>query len=87
MADDVMFTIDDANKAQKALREAAGLGPAHFSVPAVVGMLGDEIEALRGAGRSDAEIADIIATASGKPMDASAIAEHYAPPEERHPGE
>ena len=87
MADDVMFSIDEANQAQKALREAAGLGPARFSVPAVVGMLSDEIEALRKAGRSDDEIADVIAAASGKSVAGDAIGKHYAPPKERHPSD
>ena len=83
MSDDTMFTIDDANAAQKALRDAAGLGPARFPIPAVVGMLGDEIEALRSAGRSDADIAAIITKASGKPIEPAAIDAHHTPPSKR----
>lgn len=86
MADEISFTIDEANKAQKALREAAGLAPARFPIPAVVGMLSDEIEALRTSGKTDADIANIIETASGKPIGASAISEHYVAPDKRHSG-
>ena len=55
-----MYPVEGAIRAQKALREAAGLGPEQFPVQAFVGMMSDEIEELRKRGRSDQEIARLI---------------------------
>ena len=80
-----LYPVEEAIKAQKSLREAAGLGPEQFPVEAFVGMISDEIENLRKRGRSDEEIASIIKSNSAIEITASEIAENYASPEQRHP--
>ena len=79
-----MYPIEEAIKAQKSLREAAGLGPEQFPIQAFVGMISDEIEFLRKRGKSDDEIASIIQRSSAIEITASEIAENYASPQERH---
>ncbi len=79
-----MYPLEEAIKAQKSLREAAGLGTEQFPVEAFVGMISDEIEALRRGGKSDEEIASIIRSHSTIEITAAEIADHYATPEARH---
>ena len=78
------YPVEEAVRAQKALRKMAGMEPEMFPVEAFVGMISDEIEVLRGLGRSDAEIADTITTNSKIAITPEEIAENYAPPEARH---
>lgn len=84
MPEPKMYSIEEALKAQKALRSLAGLGPEFFPVDAFVGMISDEIEALRKRGKTDAEIAAAIRENSSIGISADDIRAHYAPPEERH---
>ena len=81
------ISLDEALKAQKALRDAAGSGPEEFPLPAFIGMISDEVETLRGMGKSDDEIAAIIQANSSIRITAEEIREHYATPEQRHSGE
>jgi hypothetical protein len=67
------------------LREAAGLPPETFPVEAFVGMVSDEIETLRGQGRSDEQIAQLIREHSTIIITADEIAANYATPDQRHP--
>ena len=83
MAEPPSFTLEEAIAAQRAMRRNLGLDEETFPVPAFVGMVSDEIEKLRSAGRSDGEIADIVRQATGKTIAADDIAEHYATPEQR----
>jgi hypothetical protein len=76
--------VEEALKAQKSLRDAAGLAPEQFPVQAFVGMVSDEIETLRKRGKTDDEIASIIRSNSAIEITAAEIAENYASPEERH---
>ena len=76
------FSLEEAIRAQRRLREALGLGEERFPVPAFVEMIGDEIEAMRGAGRSDQEIADIVAEATGRRIEPGEIGRHHAAPGE-----
>ena len=46
-----VYPVEEAVKAQRALRSAAGLGPKMFPVQAFVGMISDEIDLLRKAGK------------------------------------
>ena len=85
MSTEKMYPVEEAIKAQKSLREAAGLGPEQFPVQAFVGMISDEIESLRKRGKSDEEIASIIRQSSAIAISAAEIAENYAAPEDRHP--
>ena len=80
-----MYPVEEAIKAQKSLREAAGLGPEQFPVEAFVGMISDEIENLRNRGKSDEEIASIIKSNSAIDITPLEIAKNYASPEQRHP--
>ena len=84
MQSDKVYSVEEALKAQKALRDLGGLGPEEFPIQAFVGMISDEIEHLRNMGRSDEEIARVIATNSKIDITAAEIAENYASPVERH---
>ena len=78
------FPLEEALRAQKALRSAAGLGPEMFPVEAFVGMISDEIDQLRAQGKSDNDIANLVTQNSNIQITADDIAENYAPAEERH---
>ena len=78
-----MYPVEEAIKAQKALREAAGLGAEQFPVEAFVGMISDEIGQLRERSLSDKQIADLIETNSAIRITPDEIAENYAAPELR----
>ena len=84
MQPDKVYSLEEAVKAQKALRTLAGLGPEEFPVQAFVGMISDEIEQLRAMGRTDEEIAGVIRENSEIEISAGEIAENYAGPEQRH---
>lgn len=79
-----MFPLQEALKAQKALRDAAGLAPEQFPMEAFVGMISDEVESLRTRGKSDDDIAAMIRQHSAIEITAAEIAAHYASPEERY---
>lgn len=78
------YLIDQAVRAQQALRDAAGLGAERFPIEAFVGMISDEIQVLRAQGKSDTEIAELISANSTIEITAAEIADHYASPEKRH---
>ncbi len=78
------YPLEEALRAQTALREAAGLAPESFPIQAFIGMISDEIEALRQRGKTDEDIARLIRDHSGINITAAEIAENYATPEERH---
>lgn len=78
------YPIEEALKAQKALRSAAGLGPEAFPIQAFVGMISDEIEQLRKLGQTDQQIAKVITSSSKIEITAEEIAENYASAQERH---
>lgn len=84
MTEAVDFDIREALSAQRALRDELGLGPERFPVPAFVGMISDEIERMRAAGRSDEDVAAVIERATGKRVPAADIARFYAEPDRRH---
>jgi hypothetical protein len=79
------YPIEEALRAQQALRAAAGLSRELFRIPAFVGMVSDEIEALRKLGRTDEQIAHIVCQSSAIEVTAAEIAVNYASPVERHP--
>ena len=81
------FTLEEAVRAQRALRAAIGLDDERFPVPAFVEMISDEIEQARAAGRSDADVAAIVADVTGHSIDPADIARHYVAPADRHPGQ
>ena len=80
-----MYPLEEALKAQTALRSEAGLEPEQFPIQAFVGMISDEIETLRAQGKSDEQIADIIRKNSKIKITSDEVAANYAPTEARHP--
>ncbi len=83
MVDERGYELAEALKAQAALRRTAGMGEERFSIEALVGMISDEIETLRGQGRTDEEIARVIAGSSAVRVSAEEIGRYYASAEER----
>ena len=77
------YPLDEALRAQKALREAAGFGPEMFPLEAFVGMVSDEIEQLREQGKSDDQIAALIRANSGIEITGEEISRNFATSEER----
>jgi hypothetical protein len=77
------YSLEEALRAQKALRKLAGLEPETFPVEAFVGMISDEIEILRRRGYSDEQIAEIVTQSSAIEITADEIAANYATPEQR----
>ena len=73
----VGFTGAQAMTAQAALREAAGLPPERFPKEAFIGMISDEIRALRDRGRDDAAIAGIISGATGGHVSAEDLERYF----------
>ncbi len=56
------YSLDQALRARSVLRSAAGLGEETFNENELVGMLSDEIRALRDKGSSEEDIAGILQT-------------------------
>lgn len=79
------YPVEQAIRAQKALRDAAGLGPELFPIQAFVGMISDEIETLRSQGKTDEEIANLITANSSIEITASEITDNFASADRRHP--
>ncbi|WP_428152227.1 hypothetical protein [Brevundimonas sp.] len=87
MPDQLTFSLDEAIKAQRSLRQALGLGEERFEVPEFVEMISDEIEQMRDAGKSDEDIVAVVADATGHRMDPADLDRHYIAPKDRHGGE
>ena len=83
---DTVMSLPQVLAAQRALRESIGLGEERFPLPAFIGMVSDEIEQARAAGRDDAGIAELLSSASGASVSADDIARFYATPEQRQRG-
>jgi hypothetical protein len=77
------YTLEDARTAQKILRDKAGLPEEQFPIRAFVGMLCDEIEALRGQGVTDEEMSQLLEANSSIHISGEEIAYNYEPPEDR----
>ena len=86
MDEEQTFSVEDAVAVQRELRRSLGLAAATFPLPAFVGMISDEIEQFRAAGKSDADIAAVIRNTVGREVSPETIAQFYAPPEQRHGG-
>ena len=82
--DDRKFSAQEAVAVQREMRRSLGLGAEEFPLPAFVGMISDEIEQLRAAGRSDADIAGMIKATIGRDVLPGDLAAHYASAEARH---
>ena len=84
---DKTCSLEEALRAQKALRDLAGLKEEVFPISSFVGMVSDEIEILRNQGHSDDEIVRTIEEHSSIKISEDDLAANYAPPEQRHPHE
>ena len=71
------YSLDQALRAQSVLRAAAGAGEERFDEQQLVGMLSDEIRALRESGSSDQDIAALLKTDVGIDLSAEMIQEFY----------
>lgn len=78
------YSIEEALRAQKALRDMAGLPAETFPIEAFVGMISDEVEVLRNQGHTDEAIARTIQANSAISITPAEIAANYASPELRH---
>ncbi len=83
MTDDPFFSVEDAVRAQRALRASLGLGDEAFPLQAFIGMISDEIQQMRESGRSDLEVIEVIAAATGRCIDIGDLRRFYAPEEQR----
>ena len=81
--EDQAYPLEEVMKAQSVLRSAARMAPERYPLPQIIGMLSDEIQALREKGRSDDEIAAIITGNSLIHVDADCLQRFYATPEQR----
>lgn len=79
------FNLDQAMKAQAVLRSAAGEGEELFDEQQLVGMLSDEIRALRASGSTDESIAALLKTDAGLDLDAETIRKFYVDTSEYEP--
>lgn len=79
MTNEHTFTADQAAAATTALRMLLGKPPEQFGVSQFVAMISDEIQQLREAGHTDADIAALVQESTGGPLSAEDIAQHYAP--------
>lgn len=77
------YPLEEALRAQKALRDLAGMEPEKFPMAAFVGMISDEIEELRKRGHDDEAIAKVIRNNSAIQIEGADIVKNYAPPEAR----
>ncbi|WP_263385612.1 hypothetical protein [Granulicella arctica] len=80
----MLIRIEQALRAQTALREVAGLSEEVLPIPAFIGMISDEIEVLRSSGQDDVSIIRIIEQSSGVVISLDELQLNYATPEERH---
>jgi hypothetical protein len=71
------FTLNQALKAQAALRSAAGEGEELFDTQQLIGMLSDEIRTLRASGSTDEEIAALLKTQAEVDIEAETIRAFY----------
>ena len=81
--DEPSFTGYEASAVQEALGRELGLGPEEFPLRSFIGMISDEIEQLRAAGRDYATIAGLISTHSGETVTPEQVRRYYASLEQR----
>ena len=69
------------------MRHSLGLAPEVFPLPAFIGMISDEIEQWRAAGRTDRDIVAMISNATGQTISEADLVRFYALPEHRLRGD
>ena len=83
---DESYTAEQAALAQRALTDELGQPPTRFAQQQFLGMLGDELVALRQKGAADDQIADLLSANTGTRITPSAIAAAIAEVEEFRQG-
>jgi hypothetical protein len=81
-----LFSLDQAMAAQRRLRALLDLAEETFPLPALIGMVSDEIEQMRASGRSDVDTARVLSEATGVAIGVDDVCRHYAPPGARQRG-
>ena len=79
------FSLGQAMKAQAALRAAAGEGEETFDEQQLVGMLSDEIRALRASGSTDEAISALLKADADLDLPAETIGRFYVDTSEYQP--
>ncbi len=81
------FSAHEAVAVQEELRRSLALDPERFPLPSFIGMISDEIDQFREAGRSDADIVALIKRTIGRDVTLADIERFYAPPQTRYSGD
>jgi hypothetical protein len=81
------FSAHEAVAVQEELRRTLALEPEQFPLPAFIGMISDEIDQFRDAGRSDADVVALIKNTVGRDVTVADIERFYAPPQARYSGD
>ncbi|HEY1428112.1 MAG TPA: hypothetical protein VGF18_00935 [Candidatus Tumulicola sp.] len=77
MQDATFYTAGQAAAANAALRAALDLPPQRFTAEQFVGMISEEIEQLRAAGRSDSDISELLQSKAGISVSTDEIGRYY----------
>ncbi len=83
MQEDASFTAEQAAAANRSLRAALGLRPQEFTTQQFVGMISEEIEQLREAGKTDDDIAQLLEKEVGVFISSDSIRRFYSDETER----
>ncbi len=59
------------------------MGRSCFPLPAFVGMISDEVDTLRGQGKSDEDIVELVRASSGIEISTGELRENFATAEQR----
>lgn len=81
------FSVREAVAVQAELRRSLALNPEQFPLPAFIGMISDEIDQFRDAGRSDADVVALIKSTIGRDITVADIERFYASPQARYSGD
>ncbi len=77
------YTFEQILLAQTAMRAAANPWKEDFPLPTIIGMLSEEISAMRRNGFTDEEIATLIQKSSNIALDAETLTDLHAPPKKK----
>jgi hypothetical protein len=78
MSDATTYSAGQAAAANTVLRTALNLPAQQFTIEQFVGMISDEIQQLRAAGRTDDDISNLLQSKAGISVSADEIKRYYA---------
>ena len=87
MTDQLTLAARSSTWCRQLLRQVLGLGEERFEVSEFVQMISDEIEQMRDAGKTNDDIAAVVAEATGHRMDPADLDRHYVAAEHRYGGQ